>query len=165
MADSATGTVQNSGSQDWPSRACWRRSINDTPGLRGDTEEPIRGLEVSCVGSACVGSDRGVSASKGSRNGAIGRSRAEAGVGAVCAALAVGVIAAPQKANPRRVCGGLVRQKAPGGDLLLHGLSHTTIGAGAFHCRVRDGIGWYHTAMAAREGVECAAVWGRRAHA
>ena len=44
--------------------------------------------------------------------------------------------------------------KAPGGDLLLHGLSHTTIGAGAFHCRVRDGIGWYHTAMAAREGVE-----------
>ena len=31
-------------------------------------------------------------------------------------------------------------------DLLLHGLSHTTIGAGAFHFRVRDGIGWFHTA-------------------
>ena len=28
---------------------------------------------------------------------------------------------------------------------------HTTIGACAFHFRVRDGIGWYHTAMAARE--------------
>ena len=28
---------------------------------------------------------------------------------------------------------------------------HTTIGAGAFHFRVREGIGWYHTAMAARE--------------
>ena len=41
--------------------------------------------------------------------------------------------------------------KAPGDDLLLHGLSHTTIGAVAFHFRVREGIGWYHTAMAARE--------------
>ena len=46
--------------------------------------------------------------------------------------------------------------EAPGDDLLLHGLSHTTIGAGAFHCRVRDGIGWDHTAMVAREGVETA---------
>ena len=30
---------------------------------------------------------------------------------------------------------------------------HTTIGAAAFHFRVRDGIGWDHSAMAAREGV------------
>ena len=30
------------------------------------------------------------------------------------------------------------------------GRPHTIIGAGAFHCRVRDGIGWYHAAMAAR---------------
>jgi hypothetical protein len=29
----------------------------------------------------------------------------------------------------------------PGGDLLSHGLSRSTIGAGAFHGRVRDGIG------------------------
>ena len=27
---------------------------------------------------------------------------------------------------------------------------HTTIGAGAFHFRVRDGIGWDHTAMVAK---------------
>src|SRR3569623_792426 len=31
---------------------------------------------------------------------------------------------------------------------------HTTIGAGAFHFRVREGIGWFHTAMAARETLE-----------
>src|SRR5207244_9019472 len=43
--------------------------------------------------------------------------------------------------------------KAPGDDLLLHGLSHTTIGAVAFHCRVRDGIGWFHNAMVTRETV------------
>jgi hypothetical protein len=42
-----------------------------------------------------------------------------------------------------------------GDDLLSHGLSHTTIGAAAFHFRVRDGIGWYHSAMVAKETVEC----------
>ena len=31
---------------------------------------------------------------------------------------------------------------------------HTTIGAVAFHFRVRDGIGWFHSAMFARERVE-----------
>ena len=41
--------------------------------------------------------------------------------------------------------------EAPGSDLLSHGLSHTTIGAGAFHFRVRDGIGWDHAAISARE--------------
>ena len=46
--------------------------------------------------------------------------------------------------------------EAPGSDLLSHGLSHTTIGAGAFHFRVRDGIGWYHTAVSARESTEFA---------
>ena len=44
--------------------------------------------------------------------------------------------------------------KDPGDDLLLHGLGHTTIGAAAFHFRVRDGIGWFHSAMVARERVE-----------
>ena len=39
-------------------------------------------------------------------------------------------------------------------DLLLHGLGHTTIGAVAFHFRVRDGNGWYHNAMFTRERVE-----------
>ena len=43
--------------------------------------------------------------------------------------------------------------KAPGDDLLLHGLSHTTIGAVAFHFRVREGIGWFHNAMITRETV------------
>ena len=46
-------------------------------------------------------------------------------------------------------------------DLLSHGLSHTTIGAGAFHFRVRDGIGWYHTAMVAEQPVG-AALFERR---
>lgn len=41
-------------------------------------------------------------------------------------------------------------------DLLLHGLSHTTIGAIAFHFRVRDGIGWFHNAMFTEQGVETA---------
>ncbi len=31
---------------------------------------------------------------------------------------------------------------------------HTTIGACAFHFRVRDGIGWFHAAMFTRERVE-----------
>ena len=46
--------------------------------------------------------------------------------------------------------------KAPGDDLLLHGLSHTTIGAAAFHFRVRDGIGWDHSANFTRELVRVA---------
>ena len=49
--------------------------------------------------------------------------------------------------------------KAPGDDLLLHGLSHTTIGAVAFHFRVRDGIGWFHNAMVTRETVGGFAAW------
>ena len=47
-----------------------------------------------------------------------------------------------------------LRDKNPGDDLLLHGLSHTTIGAVAFHFRVREGIGWFHNAMITRERVE-----------
>ena len=36
------------------------------------------------------------------------------------------------------------------------GRPHTIIGAGAFHYRVREGIGWYHAAMAARrKGLRC----------
>ena len=44
--------------------------------------------------------------------------------------------------------------KDPGDDLLSHGKCHTTIGAYAFHFRVRDGIGWFHTAIVTRETVE-----------
>ena len=56
--------------------------------------------------------------------------------------------------------------KAPGDDLLLHGLSHTTIGACAFHFRVRNGIGWDHTAIVTRERVEGRGFGGlNRAHA
>ena len=46
------------------------------------------------------------------------------------------------------------RGKDPGDDLLSHRLGGTTIGAAAFHFRVRDGIGWFHSAMVARERVE-----------
>lgn len=54
--------------------------------------------------------------------------------------------------------------KAPGDDLLSHGLSHTTIGAAAFHFRVRDGIGWFHSANFTREtvGVSPGCVFGQR---
>src|SRR5690606_14944946 len=55
--------------------------------------------------------------------------------------------------------GRAVRDEAPGDDLLSHGLSHTTIGAAAFHFRVRDGNGWYHSAMVARnKGGGCSKV-------
>ncbi len=39
----------------------------------------------------------------------------------------------------------------PGSDLLSHGSCHTIIGAKSFHFRVRDGIGWFQFAMAARQ--------------
>ena len=45
-------------------------------------------------------------------------------------------------------------------DLLSHGLSHTTIGAGAFHFRVRDGIGWDHAAVIAERSVLVAQLRG-----
>ena len=68
---------------------------------------------------------------------------------------------ATNKKTPDPYGPGVGFDKAPGSDLLLHGLSHTTIGAGAFHCRVRDGIGWYHAAVSAREAVEVGAVLRR----
>lgn len=39
----------------------------------------------------------------------------------------------------------------PGDDLLFHRLSDSTIGAGWFHGRVRDGIGWFTDAIATRQ--------------
>lgn len=39
----------------------------------------------------------------------------------------------------------------PGGDLLFHCLSNSTIGAVWFHGRVRDGIGWVTDAMATKQ--------------
>ena len=63
------------------------------------------------------------------------------------------VVPMPQKKTPAEdICG--CWDKDPGDDLLLHGLSHTTIGAAVFHFRVRDGIGWYHSAVITRERVE-----------
>ena len=56
--------------------------------------------------------------------------------------------------NPSSVELGFCLDKGPGDDLLLHGLSHTTIGAAVFHFRVRDGIGWCHSAVVTRERVE-----------
>ena len=61
------------------------------------------------------------------------------------------VVEAKKNAAP---LGAAFWDKNPGDDLLLHGLGHTTIGAAAFHFRVRDGIGWFHSAMVARERVE-----------
>ena len=39
----------------------------------------------------------------------------------------------------------------PGGDLLFRALRQSTIGAAAFHGRVRDGIGWDDSAMTTRQ--------------
>ena len=69
-------------------------------------------------------------------------------------ACAVRALPSHINANALPGWGGRCTYKDPGDDLLLHGLSHTTIGAPAFHCRVRDGIGWCHRAMVARERVE-----------
>ena len=59
-----------------------------------------------------------------------------------------------QRQNPVSDETGFCFNKNPGDDLLLHDLSHTTIGAAVFHFRVRDGIGWYHSANVTRERVE-----------
>lgn len=40
--------------------------------------------------------------------------------------------------------------RGPGGDRLFRALRHSIIGAGAFHGRVREGIGWKSPAMATR---------------
>ena len=68
-----------------------------------------------------------------------------------------------QRQTPRFMTNRGVWDEAPGSDLLSHGLSHTTIGAGAFHFRVRDGNGWDHAAVSAREAVEVAATLRRGA--
>ncbi len=73
--------------------------------------------------------------------------------------------AAPPRANAGALCGGergtcewvLVSvplptpASMPGGDLLFHCLSNSTIGAVWFHGRVRDGIGWVTDAMATKQ--------------
>ena len=46
-----------------------------------------------------------------------------------------------------------VLDKNPDDDLLSHSLGCTTIGAATFHFRVRDGIGWFHSANFIRETV------------
>ena len=43
------------------------------------------------------------------------------------------------------------RAAMPGDDLLFHCLGSSTIGAGWFHGRVRDGIGWDTDAMVTRQ--------------
>ena len=63
-----------------------------------------------------------------------------------------------KKTEPRRGAG--VLEEALSSDLLSHGLSHTTIGAGAFHFRVRDGIGWDHAAITAEQAVQVARLRG-----
>src|SRR5712671_2464871 len=46
---------------------------------------------------------------------------------------------------------GRYLHEKPGSDLLWHGNCHTTIGAEHFHFRVRNGIGWFLLAIAARQ--------------
>ena len=68
------------------------------------------------------------------------------------------------KRNPAALATGF-RGKDPGDDLLSHGLIHTTIGACAFHFRVRDGIGWFHALLSPGRGWRVAGRWtGLDAH-
>ena len=46
---------------------------------------------------------------------------------------------------------GEAQASMPGGDLLFHRLSDSTIGAVWFHGRVRDGIGWVTDAIATKQ--------------
>ena len=48
------------------------------------------------------------------------------------------------------VCTCVAPATKPGGVLLFHRLSDSTIGAVWFHGRVRDGIGWVTDAMATK---------------
>src|SRR5690606_21015640 len=102
---------------------------------------------------ACAGRYRSAPRSPGRVAGVVGggRGRVLAGIAGFLKGVLPGVLSGQRKtpAEGRGFWG-----KAPGDDLLLHGLGHTTIGAAAFHFRVRDGIGWFHSAMVAREGVE-----------
>ncbi len=50
----------------------------------------------------------------------------------------------------RAVSRCMARFRAPGGDRLSRTLGCSIIGAGGFHVRVRDGIGWGPAAMATR---------------
>lgn len=49
----------------------------------------------------------------------------------------------------------VARASMPGDDLLFHRLSDSTIGAGGFHGRVRNGIGWDTDAIATRQWSRC----------
>ena len=52
--------------------------------------------------------------------------------------------------------------RGPGGDRLFRILRCSIIGAGAFHGRVRDGIGWKSPAIATRSSDppdNCVSVW------
>lgn len=75
------------------------------------------------------------------------------------------VLNSAQKETPHPV-GWRDSGKAPGDDLLSHGLSHTTIGAAAFHFRVRYGIGWFHSANFTREtaGASPVGLFDKREH-
>ena len=55
--------------------------------------------------------------------------------------------AAPPRVDVGMTMGWIGR---PGGDLLSRALRHSTMGAGVFHVRVRDGIGCGLPAMATR---------------
>ena len=70
------------------------------------------------------------------------------------------IIKNPSNKKPRQispaglaVCDGGFRRSVlyrPGGDRLSRGLSRSTIGAGGFNGRVRNGIGWNSPAMTTR---------------
>ena len=62
------------------------------------------------------------------------------------------------KKNPAAFGSGVLGLN-PDDDLLSHSLGCTTIGAATFHFRVRDGIGWFHSANFIRETVGASLVF------
>ena len=67
-----------------------------------------------------------------------------------------GVSGQPKRRNPDPCLDRGIGDRSLAVTYFHMGRPHTIIGAGAFHYRVREGIGWYHAAMAARrKGLRC----------
>lgn len=116
----------------------------------GPTAKPAGGYKpghVVCRATACTVCT--IATLPGRALGAVGAAWLQA---ALSAGLQESICISPKSKPPLREQRGF-GDKNPGDDLLSHGLSHTTIGAAAFHFRVRDGIGWFHSANFTRERV------------
>ena len=90
--------------------------------------------------------------------------RRRSAIGGRRSAWSVYVSPRPSRGDSRSLIGRTLRAGCckragrPGGDLLSRALGHSTMGAGGFHGRVRDGIGCSPPAIATRSSSPLAAV-------